>query len=74
MLFGLELVANLGLRSIEVEFDSTILIGYLNPNASALAYISSLFENIREYVNFIDIVSFAFKSCKYKEMVHRLAV
>lgn len=64
MIIGLQLVVDLGLKSLEVESDSTSLVGYLNSNLSPRAYIGSLYDDIRQYVTLLDVVSFTFRSQK----------
>lgn len=63
----------MGLRSIEVECDSSSLASLLSSNSLPLSNVGSLFKDIRSLGRDIEVISISFQPRKYNGVAHRLA-
>lgn len=70
---GLNFAANLGVRSMEVESDSSRLVSMLNSDSLPLSYVGFLREDICSLSRDLDVISFSFQSKKCNSVAHRLA-
>lgn len=73
MRYRLKFSTDLSCHSVEVEYDSLVLIAMLNSGSSVFSYVRVLFEEILGLGSVLDVISFSSKFGKSNGVTHKLA-